>query len=203
MRILHAKPGTDAYDEALRGKVMAERINYVIARSGSKRHDEYLELVSAQARGEPETDPNGEYRESPDRLHLVGNALREYRRRDGAKIKAGLIFVHDHYPIACAPHAVDSAAIIIQVHVRETLRTFERAVARGITSDLYRLSLAQMIVAQGRFALQINYFENPERGIRELVDHPVEFSRTRALDLMDSMITFARRSRQAEQRMAR
>lgn len=201
MTVVVAKPGTEAYEQELAGRVRAERINDVYARRGSKRYREYLALIAAQYRGEPETDPDGQYRDSPDRLHLVGNALRMYREREGTPVKAGLIFLHDEYPICCAPHAVDGE-IIIQVHVRETLRTFDREVARGITSDLYRVSQAQMIVARKRFGLQINYFEDPERGIRELVDHPVEFSRTRALDLMDSMIQFARRAQQQAKEQA-
>ena len=193
--ILQLRHDSDEFDDALRAKVRAERINDVLAKETTKRYQEYLQLMQAQYMGEPEHDPNDQYRESDERLRLIGNALRTYRDRHDTTVKGGMVFLMNDFPIASAPHGVDSEAVLLQVHVRERLETFEQAVERGPDDSMRRVSLAQMAVTGYRYALQIDYYEDAERHIRELVEHVVPFDKARAMQLLDKLLIFAAKSR--------
>jgi hypothetical protein len=200
MKILTLRPGSEAFDEALRGYVLCERINSVLAKPGTKEHDSYLSYVRDSWRQEPVHDQGDEYRYSDARLEAIGQALRHYRDRDETIVKAGLVYLLDDFPVGSAPHGVEvdaegNVVLTIQVHVRERLETFEQHVDRGPDHNQLRVSLAQMAIVGCGAALQIDYYEDAERGIRKLYDHLVMPDRICSAQLLDELRMFAAKSR--------
>jgi hypothetical protein len=200
MRIVEARPGTEQYEDAIRGYVLAERVNSALAKPGTKEHDSYLSYVRDSWRGEPVHDHGDEYRYSDARWELIGNALRHYRDRDETTVKAGRVYLLDDFPVGSAPHGVevdaeDNVMFTIQVHIRERLETFEQHVDSGPDNNQLRVSLAQMAIVGCGAALQIDYYEDADRGIRELYDHLVMPDRIRSSQLLGEMQMFAAKSR--------
>jgi hypothetical protein len=196
LKILALQPGTDAFDEAVRGLVRAERINDVVARQDSKRYQEYLRYTRDAFMGDHPVDPADVYRDR----ELVPRALDAYALKHDVELTTGLIYIADDFPICAVPDAVDSL-IGITVHVRCGSRersaydTYREAVERGVSSDMYRHAIAMMAVTRLPYWIHINYLELPEQGIRKLSEHEVEYSKVRGDDLMSALMAFAAKSR--------
>jgi hypothetical protein len=181
----------DERENLLRGKVLASRVNDVIAAQTSKRYRDYLHLTQSQFMGEPVTDPADVYRDR----ELVPRALEAYEIKHGVSLTTGRIYVCEDFPICAVPDAVEGQLIGITVHIRRDYLTYRESVERGVTSDLYRHAIAMMAVTRLPYWLHLQYLELPEQGIRKLHEHDVTYSKVRGDDLMSALMAFAAKSR--------
>lgn len=191
MKILELQPGTEQYEDAIRGYVLAERINDCIAKPDSKRYQEYLRYVQDAFMGESPVDPKDRFRDR----ELVPRALDAYERRHEVTLETGRLYFADDFPIVAAPDAVDGELIGITVHIRQTMETYEAAIQRGVDNDMLRHAQAMMAITGLFYWLHLNYYENAETRIRRLHEHDVVLDRPRATELEQSLIQFAAKSR--------
>lgn len=196
-RILTSQPGTDAYDAAIRGYVLANRINYVFAKSDTEHYQAYLQLVQDQFMGEPAVDPNDQYRDRD----LVPRALEGYARKHGVELVTGQVYFHDQFAIAAVPDAVDGDQIGITVHIRESLETYINMVEkwidpeRGIDPAELRHAQAMMAITGLPYWIHLNYFEDAPTLTRRMREHEIEFDKHRGAELERKLIAFVAKSR--------
>ena len=194
-KILQLRPGSDEFDEALKGVVRAERINDCIARPGSKRHKDYLELLRSQFIGEPVIDPCDQYREQAK--ELLPRALDHFNQRHEVSVAEGRVYFHsEEFPmIAAAPDAVWGDQVGLTVHIRQSEETYAAAVESGVDKEMMRHAQAMMLVTGLRCWLHLSYFEDANVRTRRLHEHDVTFNKRHAEELEDAMIGFILKSR--------
>ena len=196
-RIINYRQESDELDELIRGQVMANRVNEVVADHTTKRYMTYLKVVQDGFMKEPIDDPSAPFRDRP----LVARAIEAYELRNEVEVQTGVLYQHDQFPIVAVPDGVDADLIGITVHVhcgsreRSAYETYREAVERGVTAAMYRHAIAMMATTRLPYWLHLQYLELPEQGIRKLHEHEVEYSKGRGEDLMSALIAFAAKSR--------
>ncbi len=187
---------SDELDEAIRGYVLANRVNDMVARPTSKRYLEYLRVVNEQWQGGSALDPRDQYRE--EAKALLSRAADALRPRWPDPIETGYVYYHpqDGIPIAAVPDAV-SDTTGMTFHIRKSPQTYSKAREIGITPEMYRQSQAMMAVTGKRCWLQCNYLEKPETRIRKLSWDSVSYDKHMALHLEEEMLAFVLRTRHA------
>lgn len=177
MRRVQCQAGGELLDKLAVGRLMASRINDVMARPTSKRHTEYLTLLNRQIRGFGDIDPNDVYRDR----ERVPAALKAYEARHGVQLERGWFYVHPQYDfIACTPDAVESPLIGLTAHIRQTEETYERAVEDVMSGPNMRTAQAAMAVTGLPYWLHLNYWEDREQHKRRL--HEALFERNAYAD---------------------
>ncbi len=149
-------------DDLRVGRVLASRINDVVARPSSKRHSEYLELLNRQIRGFGDLDPNDVYRDR----ELVPTALAAYQTRSRTELERGWFYQHPNYDmLGCTPDAVEANEIGYTAHIRQTEESYERAVDDNMNAQYMRSAQASMAVTGLAFWVHLDYWE--DRGTRK------------------------------------
>lgn len=194
--------GTDEFDDRIRGFVLANRINDILAKPNTKRYRTYLQHVQDGYSGEPAIDPNDQYREE-SREH-VPETLDAYNIRNGVTVHRDRLYFHEDEDlrIAAIPDAVEQnkekiseTDIGITVHVRQTEDTYEQSVSEGVTTAMDRFSQAMMIITGLHYWLHLDYWRDPEQHRRRLFEHLVKFNPLHANDLENAMLGFLLKTR--------
>lgn len=149
------------------GRVMAERINAVVARPTSKRHSEYLELLNRQIRGYGDVDPDDVYRDR----ELVPVALAAYEARNGVQLGRGWFYQHPDYDMTgCRPDGVEGHLIGLTAHIRQTEETYEKAVEDSMNAQYMRAAQASMAVTGLPYWIHLDYWEDRNTRKRRLYE---------------------------------
>lgn len=187
---------SDELDGALRGYVLANRVNEMAASPNSQRYLDYLSAVHEQWKGRQAYTPSDQYREQAKAM--VPYALDAYEARDGVEVTTGLVFFHEdpHIKIAAQPDAMEGDDLGISVHCRNSLRTYRKAKEDGVTPQMYRQAQAMMRITGARHWLHLNYWQNPEIRRRKLSDHLVNYNPKEGAHLEEIMLAFLLRTRQ-------
>lgn len=162
MHRVQLPPDSCLIDELSVGRVLASRINDIVAKPTSRRYRNYLHLLNRQIRGFQDTDPANVYRNRD----LVPAALDAYRHRHGTdKITTGWFYQHAEYPmLACVPHGVESDMIGLTVHIRESEDSYEQAIEKSHVPARRRVAQASMAVTGLTAWIHLDYWE--DRGLR-------------------------------------
>lgn len=149
------------------GRVLASRINDILARPTSKRHQSYLTLMNRQVRGFGDTDPADAFRER----ELVPRALQAYEVRAKTSLTRGYFYQHGEYEfLGCAPDAVEADEIGYTAHIRQSEDSYEKAVADNMNAQYMRTAQAAMAVTGLQFWIHIDYWEDPAERRRRMFE---------------------------------
>ncbi len=187
--------GSDEFDAAIKGFVMAERVNDVVARPNSKRYREYLQRIQDEFVGEPHSEMADQYRDAAK--ELLPRAIDAFETKHDVELQAERVYLYPNkfFRLACAPDAVESDLVGFTVHVRQSKATYLVAAQEGVTHAMERVAQASMIVTGLRNWIHLDYFEDAGTRTRKLYEHLVEYDKRSANDVMSAMLAFLAKSR--------
>lgn len=161
MNRIQLPPDSETLYDLGAGRVLASRINDVLARPSTKRYQSYLELINRQVRGFDDRDPADAFRERD----LVPRALQAYEIRNRTTLERGYFFQHSSYEfLGCTPDAVENDEIGYTAHIRATEDTYEKAVEDNMSAQYTRTAQAAMAVTGLKFWVHLDYWE--DEGLR-------------------------------------
>lgn len=202
---LKIRRGSDEFDEAIKGFVMAERINDIVAKPSSKRYRGYLERVQEEFAGEPHVEIQDQYRDQAK--ELLPRAIDAYETRHGVELETDRVYFYEdkNFALACAPDAVESDLVGFTVHVRQVQTgddpeaTYRKAVEEGVTPAMERVAQASMLVSGIPHWIHMDYYQNEQTRTRKLHEHLVDYDKRKAAELERAMIFFLAKTRFARE----
>lgn len=172
-------------DDLAVGRVMAERINDVAAKTSTKKNKRYTRLLNRQILGFDDRDPNDQYRARD----LVPAALRAYELRHGTTLERGWFYRHPEYDfVGCRPDAIEPGVLGVTVHIRSNEDTYEKAVEDDGNIRYTRVAQASMAITGLPAWLHLEYWE--DRGVMQRRLSESLFTRNPLADEMLAKMAF-------------
>lgn len=176
MKIAHAKPGTDLYDQLHRGRITQSDIGLVCAAPGSKLRDDLVRRLTAELTGrEPEADRAflEAGRLEKRRVFMDSLAWQHYRQRDIVCINDTDMTFGQYGTLACTPQGIaqrgDRIVDGLSVRLHRSLTSFKYSKMTGVGRRDARKAQYCMLICECPVWHVLHVWEAIDHGTRQ--DH--------------------------------
>jgi hypothetical protein len=175
MKIICDKQNTPEWDAARLKRLTASAMGHILARPGTKSHDNYVMELVMDHEGLPQFDDNAPWFDAGKQWEAWARGW--YAWKTGTDVRETGFVVHDQYDfIGCSPdgiidNAVDVTEIngefefvggepigLIEIKFRKILHTFHQAITKPITPAIYNQIQMQLWVCDLPWCDLVNFW---------------------------------------------